>query len=94
MKKSELEKLIREAIEANMPAEKVQGTINLNLFKQLNPNINPSSLSTAVTKVKNGTSLGMNDNKILAELMVSLIRTSDDALLNKIFSNLKQIQSK
>jgi hypothetical protein len=33
------EKLIREAIEANMPAEKVQGTINLNLFKQLNPNI-------------------------------------------------------
>jgi hypothetical protein len=94
MKKSELEKLIREAIEANMPAEKVQGTINLNLFKQLNPNINPSALSTAVTKVKNGTSLGMNDNKILAELMASLIRTSDDALLNKIFSNLKQIQSK
>jgi hypothetical protein len=94
MKKSELEKLIREAIEANMPAEKVQGTINLNLFKQLNPNINPSALSTAVTKVKNGTSLGMNDNKILAELMASLIRPSDDALLNKIFSNLKQIQSK
>ena len=94
MKKSELEKLIREAIEANMPAEKVQGTINLNLFKQLNPNINPSALSTAVTKVKNGTSLGMNDNKILAELMASLVRTSDDALLNKIFSNLKQIQSK
>jgi hypothetical protein len=94
MKKSELEKLIREAIEANMPAEKVQGIINLNLFKQLNPNINPSILSTAVTKVKNGTSLGMNDNKILAELMISLIRTSDDALLNKIFSNLKQIQSK
>jgi hypothetical protein len=94
MKKSELEKLIKEAIEANMPAEKVQGTINLNLFKQLNPNINPSALSTAVTKVKNGTSLGMNDNKILAELMASLIRTSDDALLNKIFSNLKQIQSK
>jgi hypothetical protein len=94
MKISELKKLIKEAIEDNIPAEKVQGTINLNLFKQLNSNINPSSLSTTITKVKNGTNLGMNDNKILAELMISMIKTSDDALLTKIFSNLKQIQSK
>jgi hypothetical protein len=73
--------------------EKVQGSINLLLFKQLNPNINPTNLSTTVGKVKNGSALNMNDNKILAELMTSLIKTSDDTLLNKIFANLKQIQA-
>jgi len=94
MKTSELKKLIREAIEANTQPEKVQGTVNLNLFKELDPNLNPSLITTAISKVKNGTSLGMTDNKTLAELMAALIKTSDDALLAKIFTNLKQIQSK
>ena len=79
---------------ATAQPEKVQGSINLVLLKQLDPKLNPASLSTTIGKVKNGTSLNTNDNKILAELMTSLIKTSDDALLGKIFANLKQIQAK
>ena len=74
--------------------EKVQGSINLVLLKQLDPNLNPASVSTTIGKVKNGSVLNMNDNKILSGLMTSLIKTSDDVLLSKIFSNLKQIQAK
>jgi hypothetical protein len=73
---------------------KVQGSINLKLFQKLDPNLNPANLSTTIGKVKSGTALNINDNKVLAELMTSLIKTSDDALLNQIFSNLKQIQAK
>ncbi len=94
MKKSELKQLIKEAVAASAPPEKVQGNVNLNLFKELNPNLNPSLITSAIAKVKNGTGLGMNDNKVLADLMASLIKTSDDALLSKIFSNLKQIEAK
>ena len=74
--------------------EKVQGSINLVLLKQLDPNLNAASVSTTIGKVKNGSVLNMNDNKILSGLMTSLIKTSDDVLLSKIFSNLKQIQAK
>jgi hypothetical protein len=74
--------------------EKVQGSINLVLLKQLDPNLNPASVSTTIGKVKNGSVLNMNDNKILSGLMTSLIKTSDDVLLSKIFANLKQIQAK
>jgi len=79
---------------ASTAPEKVQGSINLVLLKQLDPNLNPASVSTTISKVKNGSALNMNDNKILSGLMTSLIKTSDDALLSKIFSNLKQIQAK
>jgi hypothetical protein len=81
---------------ANTQPEKVQGSsINLKLFQGLNiPDFNPSTFTVAINKVKSGTTLNMNDNKILANTMVALIKTSDDALLNRIFSNLKQIQAK
>ena len=90
---------LEEAITPTTPAaptapEKVQGSINLVLLKQLDPNLNPSSVSTTIGKVKNGSALNMNDNKILSGLMTSLIKTSDDVLLSKIFANLKQIQAK
>ena len=85
-----------DLLEIDAPAapERVQGSINIKLFQQLDPNLNPSVLSTTIGKVRNGSALNMNDNKILAELMTSMIKTSDDALLAKIFSNLKQIQAK
>ena len=72
----------------------VQGSINIKLFQQLDPNLTPASLTTTIGKVKNGSALNMNDNKILSQLMTSLIKTPDDALLTKIFANLKQIQAK
>jgi hypothetical protein len=73
---------------------KVQGSFNTKIFQDLNiPDFNPSTFATTIGKVKAGTALNVNDNKILANTMVALIRTPDDALLNKIFSNLKQIQA-
>jgi len=85
-----------DLLEIDAPAapERVQGSINIKLFQQLDPNLNPSVLSTTIGKVRNGSALNMNDNKVLAELMTSMIKTSDDALLAKIFANLKQIQAK
>jgi len=85
-----------DLLEIDAPAapERVQGSINIKLFQQLDPNLNPSVLSTTIGKVRNGSVLNMNDNKVLAELMTSMIKTSDDALLAKIFANLKQIQAK
>jgi len=80
---------------ANTQPSKVQGSINLKLFQKLNiPDFNPSTFATTVGKVKAGTALNMNDNKILANTMVALIKTSDDALLGQIFANLKQIEAK
>ena len=74
---------------------KVQGSINLKLFQGLNiPDFNISTFTTTIGKVKNGTALNVNDNKILANTMAALIKTSDDALLGKIFANLKQIEAK
>jgi hypothetical protein len=87
-----LEELSPSPVAATAP-EKVQGSINLVLLKQLDPNLNPASISTTIGKVKNGSALNMNDNKILSGLMTSLIKTSDDVLLSKIFANLKQIQA-
>jgi hypothetical protein len=105
MTNSQLIKLIKEILNedatsapppANTPAVpgRVQGSINIKLFQKLDPNINPSILSTTIGKVKNGSGLNVNDNKILAGLMTSLIKTSDDTLLSQIFANLKQIQAK
>jgi len=94
-----LKSKLKEAITPTTPAaptapEKVQGSINLLLLKQLDPSLNPAAVSTTIGKVKNGSALNMNDNKILSGLMTSLIKTSDDVLLSKIFANLKQIQAK
>ena len=36
----------------------------------------------------------MAANKILADIMVAMIKTNDDSLLNQIFANLKQIEAK
>jgi hypothetical protein len=74
--------------------DRVQGSFNFKLFQGLNiPEFNPSTFATTISKVKAGTGLNVADNKILANTMVALIKTEDDALLSKIFSNLKQIQA-
>jgi hypothetical protein len=78
----------------NTQPAKVQGSFNTKIFQDLNiPDYNPSTFLNTINKVKAGNALNVNDNKILANTMVALIRTPDDALLNKIFSNLKQIQA-
>jgi hypothetical protein len=37
---------------------------------------------------------GITENKILADVMVAMIKSSDDGLLTQIFQNLKQIEAK
>lgn len=100
MKKELLKKIIKEEIaklqqEANVAPEKIQGaTLNLKLLKQLNLNIDQNTLQTAINAIKGNKALSMQQNKIMADLMISMIKTSDDALLTQIFQNFKQIEAK
>jgi hypothetical protein len=109
MKKELLKKFIREEItklkqEATLPAnqpsskptnQKVQGaTLNIELLKQLAPNIPPTNIQAAVAAIKGNKSLIPAQNKTLADLMVAMIKTSDDTLLNKIFQNFKSMEIK
>lgn len=96
----QLRKLIREIIlseiETTSPTNTnpLQGNINIELFKKLNiADFDAGKFSTTINLVKNNKSLNMAANKILADTMVALIKTDDDALLNQIFSNIKQVKS-
>ena len=104
MKKELLKKIIKEEIAklkqeatlpANQPQQKIQGaTLNMNLLKQLAPNVNPSNLQSSISSVKQNKMLTAIQNKTLADLMIAMIKTSDDALLNKIFQNFKSMEVK
>ena len=98
MKLSELKQIIKEQIQneldSNKP-EQVQGQVKIDLFKKLNvADFDPAKFSTTVNLVKQDKPLNMAANKILADVMVAMIKTSDDTLLNQIFANLKQIEAK
>ena len=74
---------------------KLQGVINTQLFKSLGVNdFDPSKFLTTINLVKQNKSLNPAANKVLADVMVAMIKTSDDSLLSKIFQNLKQIEAK
>jgi hypothetical protein len=95
MKKSEFKKLIREQILEVTTEPVIKGTINTNLFKKLGvEGFDPSKFTTTINLVKNNKSLNLAANKILADIMIAMIKTNDDNLLNQIFSNLKQIEAK
>jgi len=106
MKTQQLRKLIREIILSEVEStstdkstpptntKQLQGQINIELFKKLKiEDFDPSKFSTTINLVKDNKSLNMAANKVLADTMVALIKTDDDALLNQIFSNLKQVKS-
>ena len=85
---------IKEVTTATPPTQ-VQGQIKTDLFKKLNvADFDPTKFLTTITLVKQGKSLNPAANKVLADIMVAMIKTSDDALLNQIFANLKQIEAK
>jgi len=96
MKKSDLKKLIRERIlEEAEVAPTLQGQIKTELFKKLGvADFDPAKFSTTINLVKQNKSLNTAANKVLADVMIAMIKTSDDNLLNQIFSNLKQIEAK
>jgi hypothetical protein len=73
----------------------VQGQIKTELFKKLGvADFDPAKFSTTINLVKQGKTLNTAANKVLSDVMVAMIKTNDDALLNQIFSNLKQIEAK
>jgi len=98
MKKSQLIEIIKEEVNKMIQEatqEKLQGSnINIELFKKLAPNVNPQFIASTISLVKQNKALNNAANKILADLMVAMIQTSDDALLTKIFQNLKQMEVK
>lgn len=101
MKKSQLRQIIQEEIQNTLneieqpsPGKLKGAALNLELFKQLAPNINPTNITNTINLVKQNKSLNNAANKVLADIMVSMIKTSDDALLTKIFQNLKQMEVK
>jgi len=98
MKRSQLTKVIKEEVTKILQEktqEKLQGSsINIELFKKLAPNVNPQFIASTINLVKQNKALNNTANKVLADLMVAMIKTSDDALLTKIFQNLKQMEIK
>ena len=85
---------IKEATTTTEPTQ-VLGQIKTDLFKKLNvTDFDPTKFLTTITLVKQGKSLNPAANKVLADIMVAMIKTSDDVLLNQIFANLKQIEAK
>jgi len=98
MKKSKLKQIIKEQILIEIePAkpEQVQGQIKTDLFKKLGvANFDPAKFITTINLVKQGKTLNMIANKILADVMIAMIKTNDDNLLNQIFANLKQVEAK
>ena len=86
---------IKEVTSVTPEPTQVQGQIKIELFKKLGvADFDPSKFSTTINLVKQGKPLNVAANKVLADIMVALIKTNDDALLTQIFTNLKQIEAK
>ena len=85
---------IKEVTATPEPTQ-VQGQIKVELFKKLGvADFDPAKFSTTINLVKQNKPLNTAANKVLADIMVAMIKTNDDALLNQIFANLKQIEAK
>ena len=85
---------IKEVTATPEPTQ-VQGQIKVELFKKLGvADFDPAKFSTTINLVKQNKPLNTAANKVLADSMIAMVKTNDDALLNQIFTNLKQIEAK
>jgi len=85
---------IKEVTATPEPTQ-VQGQIKVELFKKLGvADFDPAKFSTTINLVKQNKPLNVAANKVLADIMIAMVKTNDDALLNQIFTNLKQIEAK
>jgi hypothetical protein len=92
MKNEQLKKLIKEEIKNILKEEEIEGQATLTpLIKQLG--VDPAKFNMTFNLVKQNKPLNMTANKILADVMVALIKSNDDALLQKVFAQLKNIES-
>jgi len=99
MKKSLLKNLIKEEIinvlKENTPAEKekVQGSADFSKIAS-GLNIELKDLVGTINYVKQGANLNAKQNKILADLMINLIKTGNDALVQDFANQLKKLEVK
>ena len=100
MENSQLKQIIREMLlqeveVAPQQNDKIQGQIKIELFKKLGVvDFDPTKFSATINLVKQNKHLNPAANKVLADVMIAMLKTSDDNLLNQIFSNLKSIEAK
>ena len=97
MKTQQLKHIIREELKKIIkeePALKGDTATLINNFKKLDiPGFDAGKLTTTIMLVKQNKTLNPAANKILADVMTAMIKTTDDTLLTKIFSNLKSIEA-
>ncbi len=92
MKNQSLKQLIKEEIKNILKEEEIEGQATLSpLIKKLG--VDPAKFNMTFNLVKQNKTLNSAANKILADVMVALIKSNDDALLQKIFAQLKKIES-
>jgi hypothetical protein len=85
---------IKEVTATPEPTQ-IQGQIKVELLKKLGvADFDPAKFSTTINLVKQNKPLNVAANKVLADIMIAMVKTNDDALLNQIFTNLKQIEAK
>jgi len=99
MKKSELKQLIKEEInnilKEEIPPEKVQGSADFTkISKSLN--MNPSEFSGIINKIKQGVDVTNNKKYLitLATLVINMIKTNNDAIVQDFANQVKKLEVK
>lgn len=97
MEKQQLRKFIKEEIINILNEEEIEGNISglVSYLKKLEiPNLDPSKINTTISLVKQNKVLNTAANKILADIMIGLIKSDDTTLLNNIFTSIRNIKTK
>lgn len=94
MKNEQLKKLIKEEIKSILlevePA--IKGTANLKPLIEKLPGVDANTFMVAYNLIKTGKPLNINQQKAMGNAMIGLIKSPDDQLLNKILTQLKNIE--
>lgn len=87
---------LKTLLEADKPEKaELQGTVNKELFKKLlGADFDDMSFNEIITGIKTGKPLSIRAKTFAANFLLALIKTSDDAMVSKIMSNLKNINTK
>ena len=99
MKRQQLKQLIKEeifnALKKQSPTEKetIQGSADFSKVAS-GLNIDVKILMSVINKVKQGANLLPAQNKILADLMINLIKTGNDALVQDFANQVKKLEVK
>jgi len=96
MKKSQLQQIIKEEIYSILKEnekETIQGSANFTKVAS-GLGVELKDLMSVINYVKQGTNLNFKQNKILADLMIKLIKTGDDSLVQDFANQVKKLEVK